>query len=118
MTDLIKAAHLAYGIPSVVNRCKKREVSECRYVIMFFGHEYYQYNQSSLAAALGGHNHTNVVHACQVVRGLYRIYPDFRAKINGICDMIGVSHNEIRTILRRDKQRTTCKKVFILSTTE
>lgn len=117
MTPLFKAAYLTYGITTVINRSAKREVAECRYVIMFFLHEYYGYNQVSCGRELGGYNHTNVAYACKVVRNLYRIYPEFRGKIHGICDMIGISHNEIRTILRGYKNRTCSKKELNLSTT-
>ena len=117
MTDLIKAAHLAYGIPSVVNRSRKRVISECRYVIMFFGQEWYGYNQTSLARALGGSNHTNASRASHIVRNLYRTYPEFREKIHSICVMVGIRPVEIRAILRTDKQRTISYKHFYLSTT-
>ena len=66
---IIKVITDHYGIPmaSLIIRCRKREIVNCRQVMMWFLTKYTQLSLKSIGEMFGDKDHTTVIHSCQTI---------------------------------------------------
>ena len=77
---------------------KPKDVCEPRQVIMFFGFVYLSMTCSVVGREYGK-NHPAVLHATRVVRNLYGSNREFRCKMNGISDKLGIDQERLKGMM-------------------
>lgn len=83
---------------------KKRRVVEPRQVCMFFCYMFLSMSGKATANQYGLVNHTTTIHSAKTVSSLYKSNRTFRERLDAISDLLGITHDELKTLLKCQKQ--------------
>ena len=88
--EIIRSVSEVFGIPveKVMSRDRTRDVALTRQVIMYLMREEANVSLPQIGIAMGGRDHTTVIHACEKVSSLLETDHQFRSQVYRAKDMI------------------------------
>ena len=88
--EIIQSVSGVFGVPveKVMSRDRTREVALTRQVIMYLMREEANVSLPQIGLAMGGRDHTTVIHACEKVSSLLQTDNQFRSQVFRAKDMI------------------------------
>ena len=88
--EIIESVSDVFGVPveKVMSRDRTRDVALTRQVIMYLMREEANVSLPQIGLAMGGRDHTTVIHACEKVASLLKTDNSFRSQVFRAKDMI------------------------------
>ncbi len=88
--SVIESVSGVFGVPvdKIMSRDRTKDVALSRQVIMYLMREEGKASLPQIGAAMGGRDHTTVIHACEKVASLMQSDPQFRSRVYKAKEMI------------------------------
>ena len=88
--EIIESVSSVFGVPveKVMSRDRTKDVALTRQVIMYLMREEANVSLPQIGLAMGGRDHTTVIHACEKVSSLLQTDNQFRSRVFRAKDMI------------------------------